>query len=317
MFLFLIIISLANTSFATKINRNYCQDFVYKLLANEQSNSVIAPFVLIVSKNEGKLYLYLNKKQPKIIKTYNVTTGKAFGRKKNVGDKKTPEGVYFTDKFLDLNYFKQKGQVAKYGGFAVSLSYPSPVDRIYKRNGSGIWIHGTDKNDRISKLRDSKGCIVAENKFVQELSKFVLTGITPVIIYEKAPKNISFQLPHKLKLLMNSWKMTWETKNIDAFGNFYSKDFYRFKTRENKIKFINKKKYLSKRYKKISVKIGRAAFYSSEYYSVVQFEQRYQSDQYSSSGIKTLYFVKEKGKYKIISETFLDYQQIKYQKCNQ
>ena len=119
----------------------------------------------------------------------------------------------------------------------------------------------------------------------------------------------------RIQAFIDNWRKSWEEKDITTFASFYSEKYYNFKNKENKEKFIKKKEYLAKRYKTISVKVEKPAFYYSPTYSVIQFKQIYKSSSYYSEGIKNLYLKKEKGKYKILTESFVKDNSVKYWPC--
>ena len=97
-------------------------------------------YLFYVDAANSRLYLYENKSGKLTYKDdFYISIGKNGFGKQYEGDKKTPVGVYFTGKKIreSLSDF--------YGDAAYPLSYPNEIDLKNKRNGSGIWIHGTPK----------------------------------------------------------------------------------------------------------------------------------------------------------------------------
>ncbi|WP_459923024.1 L,D-transpeptidase family protein [Desulfatiferula olefinivorans] len=132
--------------------------------------------VLLVEKSSQTLALYRMASEPVPAVTMPCSTGKSAGRKAVSGDQKTPEGVYFfVDKYLE------KDLSPIYGVMALPMDYPNLLDQAQGRNGSAIWMHGTDKD---LKPMDSNGCVALENHRLETLSRTISLDLTPIIITE-------------------------------------------------------------------------------------------------------------------------------------
>lgn len=132
--------------------------------------------VLLVEKSSQTLLLYRMASTPVLVETIPCSTGKSSGRKAVAGDQKTPEGVYFfVDKYLE------KDLSPIYGVMALPMDYPNLIDQALGRNGSAIWMHGTDK---ALKPMDSNGCVALENQRLEALSRTISLDQTPIIITE-------------------------------------------------------------------------------------------------------------------------------------
>lgn len=133
--------------------------------------------VLLVEKSSQTLYVYRLDTEPVLVRSLPCSTGKTKGRKQVSGDQKTPEGVYFfVGKYLD------KDLAPIYGVMALPMDYPNLLDQHLGRNGSAIWMHGTDK---ALKPMDSNGCVALENQQLEMVAKEISLDLTPIIISEK------------------------------------------------------------------------------------------------------------------------------------
>ncbi len=157
-------------------------------------------YALLVEKKAQRIYLYeLNSTFNQVL-SMKCSTGEANGPKEKSGDRKTPEGVYFFTKESTGKYL-----TATYGTRAFPTDYPHILDRIEKKTGNSIWMHGTDK---VLKDRDSNGCIVLKNDDIDALSQYILIRRTPIIITESVSYvSIKAQWKTKLKIisLLNKW----------------------------------------------------------------------------------------------------------------
>jgi len=122
-----------------------------------------------VLKSKRKLLL-LNGKQ--IINTYTISLGKnPVGAKEKKDDLKTPEGLYRVSyKQVHPKYHR-----------ALAINYPNERDNKNGRTGSGILIHGINKDYRIwgrlHRWRDwTEGCIALTNEEMEEIYSIVSPG---------------------------------------------------------------------------------------------------------------------------------------------
>ncbi|MBW2617341.1 MAG: L,D-transpeptidase [Deltaproteobacteria bacterium] len=131
--------------------------------------------VLLVDKSLQTLFLYHYQAdgRPEFIGAFPCSTGRGRGGKVREGDRRTPEGIYFfTQVFRD-------NKVTIFGKTAYHMNYPDPFDRAEKRDGNGIYLHGTN---RPLGSRATNGCVVMNNKNLDTLSRHVQLHDTPIII---------------------------------------------------------------------------------------------------------------------------------------
>ena len=262
-------------------------------------------YAILVEKSTQKLYLY--DKYHKLIKTFQVTTGRNQGDKGRSGDRKTPEGVYFFTVVKD-----DRELLPEYGVMAMPINYPNFIDATLHKKGNGIWFHATDQPDRPLKPYDTRGCVVAANEDILELAEYIKLQTTPMIIVDKieydSDENIA-NTRREIERLIEKWQTGWQKKDINRYMDTYSKNF-----RTNGMDFERWRKYkesLNRQYKYINVSLSDIKILRHNNHMVISFAQRYKNDRLTSMGIKRLYLVNEHaalspnasiGEWKIIGE---------------
>lgn len=132
---------------------------------------------VVINKGDRRLHLISGKT---VVKSYDVGLGNVpVGHKQFEGDGKTPEGLYFVDRFNPNSRYH----------LSVGISYPNPVDRAYaanfnRRPGGDIFIHGQgpEGKELAPKKRDwTAGCIAVNDEEIEEIFAMIPLG-TPVYI---------------------------------------------------------------------------------------------------------------------------------------
>lgn len=132
---------------------------------------------IVVNKNERRMYLMSGRT---VLKAYDVGLGnKPVGTKRFEGDGKTPEGVYFIDRFNPNSAYH----------LSLGVSYPNALDTAYARSqgrnpGGDIFIHGWgEEGHRLAPgKRDwTAGCIAVRDEEIEEIYAMVKGGI-PIVI---------------------------------------------------------------------------------------------------------------------------------------
>jgi murein L,D-transpeptidase YafK len=126
---------------------------------------------LVVDKARRLLHLL---KAGKISRTYKMHLGKKpVGKKRQEGDKKTPEGWY------SIGY---KNSASDFH-LSLQISYPNQDDINWAREngvdpGGDIMIHGTPNGVPSFLVSGdwTSGCVAVKNKEIEEIWKFVKTG---------------------------------------------------------------------------------------------------------------------------------------------
>jgi murein L,D-transpeptidase YafK len=267
---------------------------------------------IIVEKSTHQLYLYKYEDgiSPKLVKRYQIATGKIKGDKDIQGDKKTPEGIYYFQRF-----FSAESLISKYGDYgliygvgAFTLNYPNEIDRRAGKTGGGIWLHSTDDDERVSKGLDSKGCVVAVESDLKEISQYIDLSNTPTIIVQDLhflEKKTWQQNKDEILLSINTWMSAWQNKNFKSYINSYSKNEFIHARKGNYSKYKSYKKIIFSRAEKPTIEFRNISVLSNQGYAVVTLVQDYNSEYIKDIGKKTIYLKKDANyEWKIIAELF-------------
>ncbi len=260
-------------------------------------------FYIFVDKEANVLSLRSAVDPEKVLKTYPAISGLNAGDKINEGDRKTPEGIYVTKSRVG------GGQLYPplHGPAGIALNYPNPVDRINGQTGSGIWIHGVNDDSRLEKKFDTRGCVAVGNENILKLVDWFVSDKTVVVIVDKElPRNKwGLQTPGSLlEKRVQGWASAWSSQMTEDYIEFYHPDF---KSKNmNRSQWRNYKASLNKRYKYIHVEVSKVRTFKHSKYWMTQFEQRYESNLFSSVTLKRLYWVGAENNPMIIAEDSLE-----------
>ena len=264
----------------------------------------LSPYLFVVDKQHSKMHLYFYNGETTYIKSYNVLTGKNHGDKSKAGDLKTPEGVYFFQKYIPGSKLDKK-----YGSFAITMNFPNSMDKMAEKNGHGIWLHGVDESESAKEKEDTEGCIAASNIDLENMKRFIQPELTPIIIFDSFindPKKYSAEPNNIVVNTVSTWLESWNNKNIDGYMSKYSENFLDLQNKRNKHAWREYKNYLNKKYSTINVAAENISIYSHPRYTVVQFVQDYKSSLYSSKSLKRIYLEFKNGNYYIKNEKSLN-----------
>ena len=176
---------------------------------------------IVVEKKSQTFYLFTNKTDdnaPYI--HFPCSTGEVGGGKLRAGDKKTPEGIYFIKDEYEDRYL-----TPVYGERAFPIDYPNFLDTRDGKNGSAIWIHGTNKK---LKPMDSNGCITLENENVVLLSDYVTIDSTPVILVEELAYQDKDRLntqKKEINRVLKKWTAAIKSGTYQQYLAFYSPSY--------------------------------------------------------------------------------------------
>ena len=202
------------------------------------------------------------------------------------GDLKTPVGVYqLTRRFTPNDRYL--------GPLAFSLSYPNLLDKLAKRNGGGIWIHGYPLDGQRTDELKTKGCVAMQNDTLMKFDDVVDHKKTLAFIYEdKRPEASAKDIAVIISGLLG-WKKTWSESDIENYLKFYDKNFERYDGMSlEKFKSMKRAIFSKKEKKRISF----SNFLITPYPNLkndrlfrVSFYEDYVSDTHKFAGQKTLY----------------------------
>ncbi len=233
---------------------------------------------------------------------YFVAVGKNGIEKRREGDEKTPVGIYFISSYIPGDTLP-----AIYGVGAFPLDYPNAWDRRLGRTGSGIWIHGTDKDEDSLLPQSSRGCLTLHNSDFQTMARLVRIQLTPVIVSDA----VSWTDPQVLEAeraslaaAVETWRRDWESLDTDAYLRHYSSDF-RTDSMDLAAWTAHKRRVNAyKSYIQVDVDdVGIYGYPGERELFLVTFEQRYRSNNFQGRKWKHQYWRREAGDWRIVHES--------------
>jgi len=176
---------------------------------------------IIVEKETQTLSLFTHKDGKLLVDFHSpCSTGEVEGIKLKAGDKKTPEGIYFLNDEYEDKYLSPI-----YGKKAFPTDYPNFIDQKAGKNGSAIWIHGTNKK---LKPMDSNGCIALDNSNILKLANYINLDSTPVIMVSTintADKDKIIKQKNDINNMLLQWARSLEKGSYHDYLSFYSSKY--------------------------------------------------------------------------------------------
>ena len=255
-------------------------------------------YVFVATKNNKKLKL-INLDSNNVIESDAL-----FGENQNdkfvQGDLATPIGVYdLSNKLQNLDQY--------YGPLAFATSYPNLYDKLNKKTGYGIWIHGLPLNgDRTEK--NTKGCIAINNSLLKQYDKTINYKEAILITSFENIEIVSKTTLAKILKNLFMWKEAWTKNDIDSYLSFYNEDFTRFDGMKLKAFIKFKEKIFNKNENKIIVfkNISISPYPNTQNKKMyrIKFLEEYKSlsTKYQFNGVKELYISMDNGRMSILAE---------------
>lgn len=265
------------------------------------STDAFSKYVLLVDKSQRKLLIF-ERSGETIHKLIDVSAdiGKNDGNKTRRDDHKTPEGIYILQKRL----MPPEIPFSLYGKMAFTTDYPNFFDRLENKTGSGIWLHSIP--DTVPLTRGSKGCVVVRNEVLEKLPDFIKLKETPLIIYDKIDY-LSKEEHDRRRVLMaeylNSWAQAWQSMDVNKYLSYYDPRFSA--PGFNYSSWKKHKENLKSRYKFIKVTLSQPFMILHRNQLIVKTLQKYESNEHTDYGVKTIYAVQVGNDYKIIREEWV------------
>lgn len=151
--------------------------------------------------------------------------------KRRAWDRRTPLGIYFVSEQLDTTRARDR-----YGPMAFPLDYPNVWDRMHRRTGTGIWIHGVADGAGRRPPHDTDGCIALPNDELLRLEPLLRPAVTPVIIARKVRWAAVGELRNTRDALASAladWADSIRDGDLHRYLSLYSAEFvYRGMSRE-------------------------------------------------------------------------------------
>ncbi|PUE06893.1 hypothetical protein B9Z51_13290 [Limnohabitans sp. T6-5] len=188
-------------------------------------------YVAAVDASRSRLYWFANrtgadgKPQLELLKETYISVGINGVGKLKEGDGKTPLGIYFIQKNLPGATLPDL-----FGVGALTLNYPSAIDIMRRKSGSGIWLHGTPSAQYARAPESTDGCVVLANPEMEKLLNLPDLRMTPVIIAEKldwVPAGGASSLYADFKPTLNQWLQARNGLDPDVLKQHYSSRFER------------------------------------------------------------------------------------------
>ena len=242
------------------------------------------------------------------VTSFPCKTGRNHGDKRISGDLKTPEGVYFLTQKMSRRKIEQrvgKSNAYQYGDLAFTTDFPNYLDRLTGKNGSGIWLHGTDEPFNDDSLNDTRGCVVTTNETINALSHYITLYETPLVIVNEIPERDTAEIARRrstVESTIENWRSTWEKKDIDRYMAHYADTF--ISNSMTKDQWQRDKYAKMQRNDEFNIDISNLTIIEYNNGLVARFKQDYRIRNFKSIGIKTLYLVPEHDEWKIVAEDF-------------
>lgn len=260
------------------------------------------PYAIMVDINQSRLYLFANKNgEPKLIRDYYASSGKAGADKYVKGDNKTPLGVYFITGRIPASKLP-----SKYGAGALPLNYPNSLDLQMNKTGNGIWLHGSPVETYSRPPQASEGCVSLTNIDFTELDALVNIKTTPVVIGRnlKWVDKVQWRKQQlEFNQLIKDWEADWESREAQKYITYYSPDFKTHKDDFTSWTTRRARANAQKAYININISNLSLFTYPDEPGMLVaSFSQEYQSDNYQGKEFKRQYWRKEGSAWKVVYE---------------
>jgi len=268
--------------------------------------------VFLVDKARSRIFVYRRDAGGSFnrVEDEYVVTGAQGGDKRISGAVRTPNGVYRFIKRLS-----GKELPSRYGPVAFPIDYPNMLDQLHHKSGSGIWMHGYATDVARRPPRDTKGCFALPNNRLLALSEYVQIGYSWVII----GKNLTFGEDGRRRALlksvhsaMDTWVRDWQSLDANAYLSHYHPKFrsgkYNRKSWSRHKRRVNRhKKYIRVNISDFTIIRHPAATREGEAV-LVEFNQRYQSNNYAERSRKRLYIVRKHAgsTWKILAENEIE-----------
>lgn len=255
-------------------------------------------YIIVCDKNDKTLELHKKEENEfKTILTKSVFLGEKNGDKQTEGDLKTPIGAYdLTTKITKLDEF--------YGPMALVTNYPNTFDKVRKKDGHGIWIHGLPYKSQ----RDdyTKGCIALENESIKQLDKNINIKNSVLLIGEEKIQKVTQNHISTILSSIFTWRDAWKSSDVNTYLSYYDEKFERhdgmslnnFKKYKKRIFSKNEKKMIE--FSNINI-MPYPNSLNKLMYKVVM-DEDYKTRTYKFEGKKELYIELKNNTMRILAE---------------
>lgn len=242
--------------------------------------------IFLADAKKSRLYIFKNDLgTPKLIENHYMGIGKAGYKKQREGDNLTPLGVYNISEYID-----DKNLPDLYGAGAYPINYPNKWDKLKRRTGHGIWIHGVPSGNYSRPPLSSEGCITLNNNAFDGLAKYVDVTNTPVIItdgIEWVDYSEWNSRQRELRVAMTRWELDWESLDTERYLENYHSTFTNGE--KDYSTWITHKKRVNQSKSFIKVDLSEVSMYEmpgEDDTVLISFKQKYDSDNVTSTSNK-------------------------------
>ncbi|MDD9807956.1 MAG: L,D-transpeptidase family protein [Gammaproteobacteria bacterium] len=256
---------------------------------------------LLFDAARSRLYLFENHRDaPLLVADYYASYGKGGMDKNSEGDNRTPTGVYrITHRLND------DGLAELYGAGAWPLDYPNAWDRVHRRSGHGIWLHGVPRITYSRPPQASRGCIVASNEVIGELRRMKLGGAPVILASDVAWLEREHWQRRRDGLLgaIRQWQDDWQSLDVEKYLAHYSGDYRDGKQDYRQMTARTRRNARAKTFIKVGVgEVDLLMYSQTPELFVARFNQDYRSNNYNIAYRKQQFWKKENGAWKIVFE---------------
>jgi len=252
--------------------------------------------VFLVDKKRSRLLVYARNEAGDLVRVADeyVVTGARLGDKQVKGDARTPNGIYRFSKRLEGYNLE-----LRYGPVAYPIDYPNFLDVLHHKNGSGIWMHGYAEGVGRRPPRDTKGCFALPNPRLLNVSKYVKLGHSWVVVgdhFEFDDVKKQGELLSSVRQSMSAWENDWTSLDTEAYLKHYDKNFHSGHWnldlwKKHKRRVNATKSFIDVNISNLTVMHDPNTWHEGEVV-VVDFNQKYHSDNYHDVTHKRMYWVR-------------------------
>ncbi len=259
-------------------------------------------WVIVNDLSRSRMYVFKNNLgEPQLVDDHYIGMGKAGYDKQYEGDHRTPLGVYKITSYIDDNKLP-----ALYGAGAYPLNYPNQWDKLKRRTGHGIWIHGVPPEHYNRPPQSSEGCVTMNNDAFDSLSAFANSGNVRVINVDKLDWLSPSQWNSRQQTLLTQiaqWQQDWESLDTEAYLKHYADSFTSGSKNIQQWKAHKRRVNKHKSYIKVDTEAVSIFEYAGEKEVLqVNFTQDYSSDNISGRSKKSQLWQASENGWKIIYE---------------
>jgi murein L,D-transpeptidase YafK len=190
---------------------------------------------------------------------------------------------------------------AIYGSGAYPLNYPNPIDRIKKRTGSGIWVHGLNPNGH---KPNTEGCIAMENIDFDRVTDRFDVGMPVVVLDNASFMTEGDYIAERERQIgfLQDFLAAWSGGDYDRFASYVHPEYKSYAAANAKA-YLTSKGHLMKLYPEKQVQADDINIYvQTDNTAVYDFNQFYCAANVVTYSNKRIYLSTDEDKYKIISE---------------